>query len=394
MKIDGRSLIFTDIHWGKQRDSLQNLETCKRVIDSIVKNIESMNVDNVIFLGDWYHNRDMLNVQTISESYNAMRKLASVANVYFVLGNHDMYHRNSRDVNSSSMFRDIKNVTIFENPEIVYVNGEKCLMAPYMTDFSQFSKGEFHSLFGHLEVMPRTLVETFQDKNKNNISVSNKISSEIDCMLSATPPIEPECKDETDIDLMVSSVKVGGVMWLGHIHQHSEHNFKKRKQIFVGAPWQQDMSEMKSNDGFYILESDMSYSFHEILEVPHIIEINVSDVVRTGVDSFDFSKITGNTVHVNYDVEIDQVVNVELMRRISQSNPHNEINPGNSVQVKFAKNDAKTVDDQKKTVLDFIRDYVDGYDDTYVGECGFDSKTDMMNSIIEYYNRANESLRE
>lgn len=60
-----------------------------------------------------------------------------------LLGNHDLYNKNTVDVSSVNMFQDISNVEIVSKPVQVDFNGKKCLLVPWLSDLSPFSPESF-----------------------------------------------------------------------------------------------------------------------------------------------------------------------------------------------------------------------------------------------------------
>lgn len=53
-----------------------------------------------------------------------------------------------------------------------------------------------------------------------------------------------------------------------------------------------------------MLKHDLSYEFHEITDVPKHVELRMSDVMKAGLDKYNFSRVKGNILHKVYDIEV------------------------------------------------------------------------------------------
>jgi DNA repair exonuclease SbcCD nuclease subunit len=112
-----RLLQFTDIHFGARSNSEQHLDDCLAYIDWFCALAKSIKATHISFLGDWYENRSAINVRTLKYSQVAARRLNDLGiPVIFIIGNHDLYHRQTREVFSTDPFADLKNFIIVSEP--------------------------------------------------------------------------------------------------------------------------------------------------------------------------------------------------------------------------------------------------------------------------------------
>jgi len=68
-KIVGKTIVFTDIHCGLSSNKESRLKICANVVISMLKYIKQHNVKNLIFMGDWFHERAAINSNTINVAY-------------------------------------------------------------------------------------------------------------------------------------------------------------------------------------------------------------------------------------------------------------------------------------------------------------------------------------
>lgn len=101
MKAFEKILSFTDIHFGLRNDSRDHNEMCLEFIDWAVAVANERGCDAICFIGDWHDHRTKIGVETLNYSEKGLEKLSkSGLTVYFVLGNHDLFFRENRNVHS------------------------------------------------------------------------------------------------------------------------------------------------------------------------------------------------------------------------------------------------------------------------------------------------------
>jgi DNA repair exonuclease SbcCD nuclease subunit len=137
-----KTAAFTDIHFGRQSNSDQHNQDCLDFItwfcDEVKKDPE---IDSIAFLGDWNENRSAINLSTLDYSYRGAKMLNDLGlPVFFVVGNHDLYYRHSRDIHSIVPFQEFSNFTMIDKPTIIPNLGDGALLCPFIFE------SEFHGL--------------------------------------------------------------------------------------------------------------------------------------------------------------------------------------------------------------------------------------------------------
>jgi len=147
-----RAAVFTDIHFGNKGNSRQFNQDCDRFVDWFIKDAQSRNCETFIFMGDWHHHRATINIDTLGYSLRALEKLANAfEQSFFILGNHDLYFKDSRAVNSVEWAKNIPNLQIIHEPLIK----EDCAFIPWLVGDEWKELKEAKSLpyvFGHFEL--------------------------------------------------------------------------------------------------------------------------------------------------------------------------------------------------------------------------------------------------
>ena len=110
-------LLWTDIHFGARNNSdLHNLD-CLDYIDWLVEIAKKEKPSHIAFLGDFFENRNAINVRTMKHATECCRRLNAVGvPVIWIVGNHDLYHRANRTIFSTDMFSDLTNFLIVSEP--------------------------------------------------------------------------------------------------------------------------------------------------------------------------------------------------------------------------------------------------------------------------------------
>ena len=124
--------MFTDIHFGRQNNSEVHNTDCINFIKWFCENVRNdKEIDAIFFLGDWHEHRAAINGMTLHYSQNGANLLNELGlPVYFVVGNHDLYFRNNRDIFTTVIFDKLENFTIVDHPIILKEN--KCVLAPFL----------------------------------------------------------------------------------------------------------------------------------------------------------------------------------------------------------------------------------------------------------------------
>ena len=108
---------FTDVHFGLKSDYKQHNDDCENFISWFIEEAKEFGADTCIFLGDWHNNRARTNVSTMNYSLRNIERLGEAfEKFFFITGNHDLYYRDKRELNSMEFSRNINNVNIVSKP--------------------------------------------------------------------------------------------------------------------------------------------------------------------------------------------------------------------------------------------------------------------------------------
>ena len=142
---------FTDIHFGLKSNSSVHNQDCEDFVDWYIAKAKEEGCDTGIFMGDWHHNRNSLNITTMDYSLRALEKLGQAFdNFYFFPGNHDLYYKDKRDIHSVEFGKYIPGITVVHEPTTI---GDVTL-CPWLVgeEWKSINKKSGKYCFGHFEL--------------------------------------------------------------------------------------------------------------------------------------------------------------------------------------------------------------------------------------------------
>jgi DNA repair exonuclease SbcCD nuclease subunit len=152
MSLFKKAACFTDIHFGYKNNSRDFNNDCEEFIIWFIEKAKQEGAETCIFLGDYHHNRAGVNVSTLNYSVSNIRRLSEAfENVYMIMGNHDLYYREKREIHSlpyAGLFENVHliNDGIFEQDGVALV--------PWLVgdEWKKMSKIKSKYVFGHFEL--------------------------------------------------------------------------------------------------------------------------------------------------------------------------------------------------------------------------------------------------
>jgi len=143
--------VFTDLHVGLKSNSSIHLNDCEEFVDWFINEAKNANCETCIFMGDWSHNRNSLNLYTLNTSLNLLEKLgAAFDQFYWFPGNHDLFYKDKRDIHSSAFGRHIPGVTVVDGITTI----DDVTLVPWLVEDEWKTMKSIKSryVFGHFEL--------------------------------------------------------------------------------------------------------------------------------------------------------------------------------------------------------------------------------------------------
>ena len=146
-----KAAVFTDIHFGLKGNSKVHNQDCEDFVDWFIENAKANGCETGIFCGDWHHNRNSLNLTTMDATIRSMEKLgAAFEQFFFFDGNHDLYYKDKRTVNSTAFAKHIPGITFVD--EITTI--DDVTIVPWLVgdEWKKLKHLKSKYIFGHFEL--------------------------------------------------------------------------------------------------------------------------------------------------------------------------------------------------------------------------------------------------
>jgi len=142
---------FTDLHVGLKGNSAVHLRDCEEFVDWFILEAQKAGCETCIFMGDWHHNRNSINLITLDTSIRCLEKLGAAFEQFFWFpGNHDLYYKDKRDVHSSAFGKHIPGVTVVDGVQTL----DDVTLVPWLIgdEWKDMKKIKSKYVFGHFEL--------------------------------------------------------------------------------------------------------------------------------------------------------------------------------------------------------------------------------------------------
>ena len=239
-----KAAIFTDIHFGLKSNSTLHNEDCLNFVKWATAKAKEEGCETALFLGDWHNNRASINILTLGYSLRALENLnENFENTYFIPGNHDLYYRDKRDVQSVEWAKHLTNIHICNE----WTTLGDVTIAPWLVgdDFKKVKKLKGKYMFGHFE-LPGYLMNA----------------------MVAMPDHGEICGDDVQGFEHVFS---------GHFHKRQT----QRNVTYIGNAFPHNYADAGDDDrGLTILEWDKQPEYHAWPDQPRYRVFNLSDILK------------------------------------------------------------------------------------------------------------------
>ncbi len=269
--------LFTDYHVGKSRD-LFYTTVVDEYMDwfcTLVQNDSS--IDCIGFLGDWHEFRNTIYIDVLNQSHRLITKLNNLGKpVFFIVGNHDLFNRASRDIHSCVFFQQFSNITVISQPVIFNNFDGNVLFSPFLfhSEYDQaLANQPVQHLLGHFE---------FKDFVITGYNVKMEDG--------------PDCTQFAEYRNILS----------GHFHKRQRQNNVQ----FIGNTFCTSYADADdTHRGACVYEFDKAkLTFHNWAGSPRYVKTTLSDIMdgklRTSLNERTFVQCTTD-VEITYEDQIE-----------------------------------------------------------------------------------------
>lgn len=271
-----RIIFITDTHLGVRNNSNDWIEIHENYFNNwlipLCKKIYRPG-DCLVHLGDVYDSRQSLNLRVLNLGIEIFESLSFIFKdgIYIICGNHDIYGRNTNEVNSLKSLKWIPGVNIFEEPETINFGPKKVFLMPWRKDHDA-EREVLRSVESHDYMFCHTDLKGL--------------------MFNKFVRIE----DGLNYDDMDKFERV----YSGHIHY--SQNFGKMRML--GSPYQLTRSDTDNLKGITVLDLETGYEeYYENTFSPKFIRLTFEKVLNSTPDELN-PIFKNNFIDILVDPEI------------------------------------------------------------------------------------------
>lgn len=273
--------IFSDLHLGIYGNSESWHRVALEWAKWIAKELNQKKIKDILFLGDFFHNRSEISVQTIHVASQILDMLSEF-NIIMIVGNHDAFYKNRSDIHSLALLNGHKNLTIVDKNLTISEFDKELLFVPWN---SELSDGKFDYIFGHFEI---------QNFKMNNFKVCDHGMSSMDFLASRTDTV-----------------------FSGHFHHRNTKKYNEGSIHYVGNTFSMDFADAGNIKGYYILDiEDGELEFFENTVSPKFKKITFSKIKEYVKEDF-----VNNVVKLIVDMDATEKQVEKVQTYISKFKP-------------------------------------------------------------------------
>lgn len=337
---DTKVAIFSDLHLGVHQNSSFWHDTSLKWCGWFINELERKDIKTILFLGDFFHYRDEVAVNTLDVGYQILSRLSRY-NIIMIPGNHDSFYKEHSAVNSLNIFSGWENLQVIVEPTVIQFGNKSAAFIPWGGAVD--SKTDY--LFGHFEI------NSFR---MNGVKVCEK--------------------GRDAFSLLDKSKKI----FSGHFHLRDRRQYENGTITYVGNPFEMDFGDSGDTKGVYFLDfSTDELSFIENTQSPKHIRLLTSKI--TSEEYLNNVKVVGNIVKLVVDKKIN-VDNVEsLLAQIATLIPASA-----SVDYLIDSNHIDIIENAPCTITGVNMESVIA---EFINLIEIDDKQDLYTKCIDIYNQ-------
>ena len=320
--------LITDTHAGARQDSQMFSDYFFRFYNEIFfPYLEQNKIDTVIHLGDMFDRRKYINFHTLySWRINVFEKLNKY-NTFVIMGNHDIYHKNTNEINSlRELLSYYDNIKVISDPTVVDFMGTGILLMPWLNSLNEekylerLKKTKARVVMGHFEIIG---FEMFRGNTNKNTGLTPEEFSRFEVVCS------------------------------GHYHHKSTNN----NIHYLGSPYHMTWNDYGDERGFHVFDTQTQELefIPNTLEIFHKIKYNDDDMTYEDLIDIDLSRYTNCYVKVIIEKKTNQILFNQFLEAIGKENPADV-----SVIEEFVDSLSGESIDETKDTLTLLIEYVQG----------------------------------
>ena len=157
-----RVALITDTHYGVRNASPVFFDYFARGLENFFDVLEKEDIGHVIHLGDLFDQRKSINLLAVNRCRQDFLEPLDKMGIetHIIVGNHDVYYKNTNDVSSVEEFVSDRYefIHVYTKPKVINIEGTKIQLLPWISNvydpdiLNTIAKSPADILMGHLEL--------------------------------------------------------------------------------------------------------------------------------------------------------------------------------------------------------------------------------------------------
>ena len=349
--------ILGDTHFGMRNDSAVFNELARKFYTEVFfPYLDEHQIMNVIQLGDLFDRRKFINFNILSSAKEYFFGPLADRHIglWTLLGNHDIFYRNTLAVNSTSLVLGEytkHTIMVIDKPTTLDWGDIKFDLIPWICEENEKEVAEFIKnsksdlCFGHFELAGFEM-------DRGNF-----------------------CHEGMDMGILSKYEQVIS----GHFH----HKSSKGNILYTGVPYQMTWADWNDPKGFHVLDTETREI--EFIQNPHEIYVKIGynddNLFFDEVQNGDYSAFTGKYVKVVVEKKSNSFLFETLIESLNKANPIDVTIVEDFTDISLIDANGDGVIDQADDTLSIIDKVVEGME--------IDLQKPRLKSILrEVYNEA------
>lgn len=268
-------IMSTDWHHGNAGDSVTHNQDLLDFTDWMNQYAIDNNISTFVHLGDFFHNRAKLDLNTIQFATENISRITNTFNdTYIIEGNHDLYYRDNREVCSTHMF-DSSVTEVIDSYKIIgdlMLVSWLCSPEEYDNIIKISKKEKIKYMMGHFEFSGFQLNDNYEMEHGQSHRELKHLK----------------------------------VVFSGHFHGRQI----KDNIVYIGNPFPYDFNDANDPEkGICVFDTDTGeYEFINYEKI-HVLTLTADEILNTDWSQFNLKDVTVRVV-VEDDVSPETLNNI------------------------------------------------------------------------------------
>lgn len=346
-----RVFFLTDSHLGVKSSSNEWIEIIsdyffKWFIPLVKENYRPGDI--LIHLGDVYDSRQSINIRVLNLGVNIFESLSEIFTdgIYVIAGNHDVFGKNTNDINSLKSIKWISSVNVVEEPVSITLGDKSFFLMPWR-----------------------------KDQEAESQCLEEAAAHDYLCCHCDIRGLKFNRYSSVEHGATIDKFTKFGKVYSGHIHYaQSELNVK-----MLGSPYELTRSDMGNPKGITLLDLETTKEEyfvnnfspqHKKIEFSYLLDLTPQKAEEI---------FNNNFVDILIDPKIALKAPLNIITDILTKARRISFHPYDSSQNNTISESIYTSDNKQFNVMDFIQEYVNGM------EQDEETKQKLVNSIKKLY---------